>query len=277
VIAMMLGIDVDAEVYKTLSARRSSENEAINDVLRTLLNLGAATAFSFVLSQPKLPVSSTNARPRQAPKAKGMIGRIAVLGSTGKIGDKIVDEAIRRGIAVTAIARDPAKLKPRDGMAVKAGDANEPGSLGEACAGADALVVAVKWPGIEPARLLDGIRKTGVKRAIFVLGTGTSVREDGRRQFIHAAEAAGIPVPPSVPAMRVLDTLVGSTGFDWTAITCPQDIASGERTASFRVGDARMIVDQDGTSRISEQDFAIAIIDELEEPHKVRQQFCAAY
>jgi len=274
---MMLGIDVDAEVYKALSARRSSESESMNDVLRAWLNLGTATESSQILNQSKIPPTFANSHPRHVPQAGGAVARIAVLGSTGKIGDKIVDEAIRRGIAVTAIARDPSKLGPREGMEARAGDANDPGSLVEACKGADALVVAVKWLGIDPGKLLEAVRNSGVKRAIFVVGTGTSLREDGRRQFIHAAEAAGVPAPTSVPAMRVLDALVGSTGFDWTAITCPQEIASGERTATFRVGDARMIVDEHGTSRISEQDFAVAIIDELEEPHNIGSQFCVAY
>jgi putative NADH-flavin reductase len=274
---MMLGIDIDAEVYKALSARRSSENESMNDVLRAWLNLGTATESSQILNQSKIPPTVANSQSRHAPQASGAVARIAVLGSTGKIGDKIVDEAIRRGIAVMAIARDPSKLSSREGMEAKAGDANDPQSLVEACRGADALVVAVKWVGIDPGRLIEAVRNSGVKRAIFVLGTGTSLREDGRRQFIHAAEAAGVPAPTSVPAMRVLDTLVGSTGFDWTAITCPQEIASGERTATFRVGDARMIVDEHGTSRISEQDFAVAIIDELEEPHNIGGQFCVAY
>jgi|GEM_PF-991274 len=273
---MMLGIDVDPDVYKALNDRKAPGENTLNDVLRSLLKLGVSTANS--MGDARLPVLPTNAKPRQAPKADGGIKRIAVLGATGSIAGKVIDEALRRGIAVTAIARDPSKVSARDGVNVKAGDANEPGSLAAACSGVDAVVVSIRWPGIDNAKVIDGIRKAKVKRAIFVLGHGTSLREDGRRQYVHAAEYQGIPVPPGVPAVRALDALAATSDLDWTAVTCAQDIKSGERTGTFRVdGDARIVVDQNGKSRISEQDFAIAIIDELQEPHNVRRQICIGY
>ncbi|MGE3303544.1 MAG: NAD(P)-dependent oxidoreductase [Hyphomonadaceae bacterium] len=279
---MMTSIDIDMDVYKALSDLRPSEAATINAVLRQMLKLGdapsaaAASAVAAATAPAAGAQLKANAKPRHAPGG-GLKGKVAVIGATGSIGGKIVDEALSRGAEVIAVARDPAKVKAQKGVSAVAGNANDPESLTQALKGADAVLVSVKWADADIAKLLQGIRAAGVKRGVFVVGQGTLLREDGRRQFAHMAEKNGTPVPPTVPAMKVLDALKAANDLEWTAVSCPADIRSGDRTAQFRVGGELMIFDAQGTSRISEQDFAVAILDELQDPHYVRSQLAVAY
>jgi len=279
---MMISIDVDMEVYKALSALRPSDDAPHNAALRNLLGLaeGQAAIAQAPRAKPKAgpPSSGGQAKPRHAPaKRSGPAPKIAVLGATGSIGGKIVDEALSRGIEVVAVARDPSKVTPKAGVSVKVANANDPQALAAALTGTDAVLVAVRWADADVNKLLEGVRASGVKRSMFVVGCGTLLRDDGRRHFKHAAEANGVPPPPTVPAMRVLETLKSSDDLDWTAISCAMDIGPGERTGHFRVGGEDMVLDAEGESRISTQDFAIAVLDEIEEPHFVRRQFGVGY
>ena len=214
--------------------------------------------------------------PRQTPTANNKV-KVAVIGATGSIGGKVVDEASSRGLEVVAVARDPAKIAAKPGVEAKAGDANDPKSLAEALKGADAVIVSVKWASADVDKLIEGIRASGVKKALFVVGCGTLMRDDGRLHFNHAAEANGVPPPPIVPAVRAMNAIKAADDLEWTLVSCPMYIASGERKGAFRLGGTHMIFEDDGNSRISEDDFAVAMVDEVQEPHFGRKQVGVAY
>ncbi|MGE0828240.1 MAG: NAD(P)-dependent oxidoreductase [Hyphomonadaceae bacterium] len=284
---MMMTIDVDLEVYKALNRLSDAEKKPYNAILRDLLKVKDAAvapvlAQSFVTRGDSAAAAAAaaaageQARPRKAPENPSM-PRVAVLGAAGSIGAKVVDEALSRGLQTIAIARDPSKVPAREKLKVIATDANDPAALSKAIDGADLVVVSVKWAGADINKVLEGVRASGVRRAIVVVGCGTLMREDGRRHFIHAAEANGVAPPATVPAMRVMAALKASPDLEWTAISCPMDIRSGARTEKFRVGGEYMILDDEGVSRISEQDFAVAILDETQAPRHVRAQFGVSY
>jgi len=115
-----------------------------------------------------------------------------------------------------------------------------------------------------------------VKRALFVVGAGSLLRSDGRTHFEHMTEAGAVP-PTSKPAALALDVIRSVSDFDWTAISPPASIQPGVRTGKFRLGGDRLLEDAQGQSRISREDFAIAIIDEIERPQHRRKRFTAAY
>ena len=102
------------------------------------------------------------------------------------------------------------------------------------------------------------------------------LRDDGRVHFDHMVEK-GTPPPSSKPAMLALDALKKIDDLDWTAISPSADIQPGERTGVFRLGLDHLIQDAEGRSRISREDFAIAILDEIETPQHIRQRFTAGY
>jgi hypothetical protein len=202
--------------------------------------------------------------------------KIALVGSTGNIGSKVLAEALGRKHLVIGITRDPEKLVARDGLTVRKANTHDVKGLAEALRGSDAVIVAVKWTENDIAEVIEAVRESGVKRALFVVGAGSLLRDDGRTHYDHMAEK-GTPPPSSKPAMLALDALKKINDLDWSAISPSSEIMPGERTGVFRLGLDHLIQDAEGRSRISREDFAIAILDEIEKPQHIRQRFTAGY
>jgi uncharacterized protein len=201
---------------------------------------------------------------------------IVLAGATGNIGSRILDEALRRGHRVTGLTRDPAKLEARSGLQAKKANTAEVAAFAEALQGHDAAILSVKWNENDVHQVLDALRKVGVKRCLFVVGAGSLLRSDGRTHFDHMAEK-GIQPPTSKPAALALAEVQKVMDLEWTAISPPASIQPGERTGKFRLGRDHLLEDDKGKSEISREDFAIAILDEIETPKHIRQRFTAAY
>ncbi|MBN9089660.1 MAG: NAD(P)H-binding protein [Reyranella sp.] len=202
---------------------------------------------------------------------------IVLIGATGGIGSRVLDEALRRGHTVTATSRDPAnKLGARSGMTAKAANIADVAATAAALKGHDAAIVSVKWNEADIHRVLDAIRKSGVKRCLLVIGAGSLIRKDGRTHFEHMAEK-GIQPPTSKPAALAFEEMKKANDLEWTAISPAASIQPGERTGKFRLGLDHLVEGSQGESRISREDFAIAILDEIETPRHVRKRFTAAY
>lgn len=201
---------------------------------------------------------------------------IVLIGATGAIGSRILDEALRRGHTVTAVTRDPRKLDARPGMTVRAGSTTDGPGLTQVVRGHDAAVVSVKWNENDITRVIDIIRSAGVKRCLFVIGAGSLLRKDGRTHLEHMAER-GVQPPTSKPASLAFDEIRKVTDLDWTAVSPAASIQPGKRTGKFRLGLDNLIEDKDGQSLISREDFAVAILDELEKGKHIRKRFTAAY
>ena len=201
---------------------------------------------------------------------------IVLIGATGAIGSRILDEALRRGHTVSAVTRDPRKLDPRPGMTIRAGSTSDGPGLTQVVKGHDVAVVSVKWNENDITRVIDVIRKAGVKRCLFVVGAGSLLRKDGRTHLEHMADK-GIQPPTSKPASLAYEEIKKVKDLDWTAISPPASIQPGRRTGKFRRGLDKLIEDKEGQSVISREDFAVAILDELEKGKHIRKRFTAAY
>jgi putative NADH-flavin reductase len=201
---------------------------------------------------------------------------IVLAGATGNIGSRILDEALQRGHRVTGLTRDPAKLAARNGLQAKKANTTEVAAFADVLKGHDAAILSVKWNENDVHQVLDALRKADVKRCLFVVGAGSLLRDDGRTHFDHMAEK-GIQPPTSKPAALALAEVQKVTDLEWTAISPPASIQPGERTGKFRLGRDRLLEDDKGKSEISREDFAIAILDEIEKPKHIRQRFTAAY
>jgi len=201
---------------------------------------------------------------------------LVIVGATGNIGSRILDEALRRGHRATATSRDPAKLAARPGMTAKAANSADVAGLAAALKGHDAAIVSLKWNEADVHAVLDALRRAGVERCLFVIGAGSLLRKDGRTHFDHMAEK-GIQPPTSRPAALAFEEMKKANDLDWTAISPAASIQPGERTGKFRLGLDHLIEDDKGQSLISREDFAIAILDEIETPRHSRRRFTAAY
>ena len=142
--------------------------------------------------------------------------------------------------------------------------------------GHDIVVASVKWNEASVHHVLEAVRNSGVKRVLFVVGAGSLLRSDGRTHLDHMADR-GIQPPTSRPASLALEEIRKVKDLDWTAISPPASIQPGERTGKFRLGKDQMLEDEDGQSAISREDFAVAIVNEIEKPKHLRKRFTAAY
>ena len=198
---------------------------------------------------------------------------IALVGMTGNIGTRILDEALARGHRVTGTTRGAPGLPARDRLTVATVHPANAEALAKVLKGHDVVVVSLKWDVNDIDAVIEAIRKSAVPRALIVVGAGSLLRSDGRLHFDHMPA----PSPASQPAMIALDKLREVTDFDWTAISPPASIQPGERTGKYRIGTDTMIVDANDQGRISREDFAVAILDEIEHPKHVRRRFTVGY
>ena len=202
--------------------------------------------------------------------------KIAVIGATGNVGARIVDEALRRGHAVTAIARDPARLAGRHGLALVRGDAQDPAGLAPLLAAHDAVVSSVRFRDSRPEDMIDAVRGSGVKRYLVVGGAGSLFVEPGKLlvDTPHFPEAVR---EEAGKGKLFLDALRGVQDLDWTMLSPSALFIAGERTGKFRLGEDTLLSGADGKSWISYEDFAIALVDEIEAPRHVRRRFTVGY
>jgi putative NADH-flavin reductase len=76
---------------------------------------------------------------------------------------------------------------------------------------------------------------------------------------------------------RFLERLRSEQVLDWTFLSPSADFGPGERTGNFRLGGDQLLTDANGKSHISMEDFAIAMVDEVERPAHSRQRFTVGY
>jgi len=209
---------------------------------------------------------------------------IVLFGATGMIGSRILKELLARGHAVTVVVRDASKWQTQPNVSVAVGDIFHPGDVSQATVGAD-VVISAYGPGIDAEAaprllgaintLMAGLRESGARRLIVVGGAGSLYLKPG----LQLVDAPDFPDQWKAIALAHRDALdtIRKSDLDWTYISPAAEIAPGERTAKFRVGGDQLLTDAEGHSRISAEDFAIAVVDEVEDPKHIRQRFTAAY
>ncbi|RZJ47037.1 MAG: NAD(P)-dependent oxidoreductase [Brevundimonas sp.] len=201
--------------------------------------------------------------------------KIVVLGASGRAGSEITREAAARGHTVTAVARKPEAIPTADGVTAVAGDASDAPALAALIKGADAVISALHHD-IPAATLLSALKSAGVPR-LLVTGGASSLEVAPGVQLIDTPE---FPEEWKVFARNgivFLDDLRGETDIDWTYFSPAAVIEETPRLGVFRTGTDQLITDEKGESRIGFADYAIAMIDELEQHKHSRARFTAAY
>ncbi len=214
--------------------------------------------------------------------------RIALIGATGYVGSAILQEALSRGHDVTAIVRHVEKLPAHPKLAPKAADVADAAALAAALAGCEAVIHAYAPPRdldvaarIAAQRqgtraILDAMKRSGVARILAVGGAGTLLMPGGGRNMDR----------PDFPkeweggaksTAAVKEMLKAEPGMAWTFLSPSHQLVPGERTGKFRLGRDDMLIGPDGESRISLADYAVAMLDELENPRHTGQRFTVGY
>jgi putative NADH-flavin reductase len=202
--------------------------------------------------------------------------KIAVIGATGRVGSRIVTEALARGHAVTAIARNVDGVAPRANLTAKAGDIDDPDALAQLLRGHDAVVSAVRFLDTDPATLIEGVKRSGVARYLVVGGASTLEVAPGKALFDQPEFPAAYK-PEARAGGAFLQALRGEHDLAWTFLSPSAEFAPGERTGHFRIGGDQLLIGSDGKSAISMEDYAIAALDELEHPAHLRARFTVGY
>jgi putative NADH-flavin reductase len=197
---------------------------------------------------------------------------IALIGATGRIGGSILEELLRRGHRVTGISRHPERTPSKPELHALGGDITQPEALGAALNGHDAVISAVPFLPGSSALLIDGVRRSGVKRLIVVGGAGSLNAGDGKI-LADVMEAPAEWIPMIREGVAFLNLLRAESLLDWTFICPPALIGAGERRGTYRKGSDQLVVDAEGKSHISYDDYAIALVDELERPAHMRARF----
>ena len=201
---------------------------------------------------------------------------IALIGATGHIGSRLLGELVARGHAVTAIVRNPDKVPALPGVAAVKGDVFDQAGLATLLAGHGTVISAVHFSASDPVALIGAVKQAGAKRYLVVGGAGSLEVAPGVKLF-DTKEFPAIYLDEARKGGVFLDLLKQESALDWTFLSPSALIQPGERTGVFRLGSDQLLVDADGKSTISTEDFAVALVDELEKPAHRRQRFTVGY
>jgi uncharacterized protein len=206
---------------------------------------------------------------------------VVVYGATGKSGSRIVTELLSRGHNVTAVARNVVGL-PASVSSAK-DDLSDVNKIASIISGSDAVVSAYAPPENDTDQLLgvterqiEAVRKAGRNIRLIVVGGAGSLELAPGVMLLNSGHlpAQWVPIAAShEKALRILE----KSDIDWTYLSPAAFFEPGQRTGRFRLGTNQLITDAQGNSRISMEDFAIALADELEKPAHKRARFTVGY
>ncbi|MCX6246682.1 MAG: NAD(P)-dependent oxidoreductase [Bacteroidetes bacterium] len=214
--------------------------------------------------------------------------KVVLIGASGFVGTALLKEILNRGITVTAIVRNPEKITIKsDLLSVVKADVSSAETVTLLCKGFDEVISAYNPGWTNPkiyedtlnvySAILEGVKKAGVKRLLCVGGAGSLFCAPNLRVM-----DSGVIPEAYLPAVKglaefYLKILMNEKNLDWIFFSPAGTITPGQRTGKFRLGKDDLIVDKDGNSNISVEDYAMAMIDELENPKHHHERFTIGY
>ena len=207
--------------------------------------------------------------------------KVALYGATGKSGSRILKELVSRGHQVIAIARNPSKGHEGD-VPVRQDDLSDPQKIAVAVEGADVVVSAYAPPQNEPDAIVGVTRRQvaalarGGKTRLVVVGGAGGLNVAPGVSLVDSGYLPEAYLPIAKAHVKALDVLKASDT-DWTYLAPAAYFEPGPRTGKFRLGTDELIANEQQESRISMEDYAIAMVDELEKGAHRRQRVSVGY
>ncbi len=217
------------------------------------------------------------------------MANVVLIGATGFVGSAILNELLSRGHKVTAVVRNAAKLPKNDNLTAVEEDVANVDAIANIAKGKDAVISAYNpgWTNpdikhlieVNYPKIVEAVKKSGVSRLLIVGGAGTLFVKPGLRVVDSGAIPAEIMDGVRPLGNFYLNDLTKEHDLDWVFFS-PAGMfeEKGERTGKFRLGKDDLIIDPaTGTSHISVQDYAVAMVDELEKPVHHKERFTIGY
>ena len=216
------------------------------------------------------------------------MANVLLIGATGFVGSAVLNELVSRGNKVTTVVRNIEKLAKNDLVNAVKEDVANVDAIAKLAEGKDAIISAYNpgWtnPDIETLitenypKILEAAKKSGVERLLIVGGAGTLFCAPGLRVVDSGAIPEEIMGGVRPLGDFYLNTLMNENDIDWVFFS-PAGVfdQEGKKTGNYRLGKDDLIVDAEGNSHISVQDYADAMVNELEKPAHHKERFTIGY
>ena len=212
--------------------------------------------------------------------------KIALIGATGYVGTPLLEEALNRGHEVTALVRHPHKLAAHPRLTPVQADVHNSATLSEQLHGHDVVLSAFN-PGWAVAdireqfiagsrSIIAATKQAGIRRLLVVGGAGSLYVAPGV-QLIDTPDFPAEYREGAEGARQVLNILRDEQALEWTLLSPAALLVPGPRTGKFRLGRDTLLSNGEEPGSISVADLAVALLDETEQPHHIRQRFTLAY
>ena len=213
---------------------------------------------------------------------------VVLIGARGFVGNAILNELLSRGHKVTAVVRNPEKINvSNSNLEIVKTDIADTNAMVGICKGKEAIISAYNpgWtnPDIYEETLrnypliLEAAKRSGAKRLLCVGGAGTLFCAPGLRVVDSGAIPDAIMGGVKSLGEFYLNTLMNEKDIDWIFFSPAGTLEPGKRTGKFRLGKDDLIIDENGISHISVEDYAVAMVDELENPKHHCERFTIGY
>jgi putative NADH-flavin reductase len=211
--------------------------------------------------------------------------KVALIGATGPVGKYILQELLHRGHTVTAIVRNVSKVPEVPGVVAAGADIHDVEALSSALRGHDAVISAVRFMKSDPGKLIAAIKQAGITRYISVGGAASLFLPGTTTRLLDSGQIPEQYLPEPTAGTVFFALLKQERELEWTflspSMTFSDDSNFGTgktgRTCQFRIGSDEMLFDELGISSISYEDYAVALVDELEQPMHIRKRFTVGY
>lgn len=214
------------------------------------------------------------------------IKNIAIIGASGFIGSALTKEALARGLQVRALVSRPERIKASNNLEIVAVDVRNTEALAAAIAGVDVVLSAFSGHAQTDVAgyYLTGF--TSIVAAVKAQHTAPRLLVVGGAASLQLPDDSMLLDNPNFPAeyrataegaYAALQLLRKEESLQWSYLSPAAEIFPGEKTGQFRVGTDQLLTDVNGKSRISTGDYAVAMLDELQQPKQLNRRFSVAY
>ena len=211
--------------------------------------------------------------------------KVALIGATGPVGKRILNELIERGHQVSAIVRNVDKVPAHPNVTAVAADVHDPAGLSQVLKGHDAVISSIRFLKVKCEELVGAVKASGVNRYLLVGGAASLYSPGTTTKLIDGGMIPEEFLPEPTAGTVFLNELKQEKELDWVFLSPPMMFSNDEqfgtseggRTGVYRKGLDELIVDEAGVSTISYEDYAVAMVDELETPAHSRQRFTVGY